>query len=135
MTEKTKVCENDRLIDELEIRRNSLEDMNNAANANTSYDWKLLKGYYDIPLEEILPDEADDERYMKGYELRRIKELADEIVANGWIEAVIVEHEHPPGEDPLYSLIEGQHRARAMRLLGCTKVIAQVYTVLWEGQS
>lgn len=130
---KQKAC--DEWLSGLEIRRNDLETMNNAANASTENDWKLLKGYYDIPLDDLLPDENDDEHWhMDAAGKRRIKELAEEIVANNWIEPVIVEYEYPPDGDPQYTLVEGQHRARAMRYLGCSKVIAQVYQVLWEGQ-
>ncbi len=128
---KQKAC--DDWLASLEIRRNSLETMNNAANASTEYDWKILKGYYDVPLDELLPDEDEDfHHHTDKAGKRRIQELADEIVANGWIEAVIVEYENPPDGEPTYTLIEGQHRARAMRLLGCSKVIAQVYEVLWD---
>lgn len=113
----------------LEIKRNSLEEINNTANANTEYEWNLLKGVYDIPLKYILPPPRHDTLYSRSDEKARIGELADKILNNGWIKAVIVQYWK--GDDgPQYDLIEGQHRARAMRLLGAKDVIAQVYELV-----
>lgn len=100
--------------DNIEIRRSSLHDLNNSAAAQEEASYKILpiKMYR---LSVLLPPPEEDSRYMSGAELEYIKELAHRIKQNRWFEAIYVH------ENDQY-IVEGQHRARAARLLGLKRV-------------
>lgn len=93
----------------LEIRRPGLEQLNMTAQASQPYG----KDYKFLPLKwiRILIDKKNDYYFNSPQEMSRIKQLAYDIKNNGWIEAIIYDSYD-------LSIIEGQHRARAMLELG-----------------
>lgn len=98
-------------LSHLEVRHPGLEYVNQVAQANGIGDYEIHKIKW-IPVRHTVADEND--YYMKG-QLPYLQELAWKIKTNGWIEAVIYDWNDK-------HIIEGQHRARAMRLLGFNTV-------------
>lgn len=81
-------------------------------------DYEIMPGVRDIPLEDL----GDLPGYDDKKEARRIRNLADEITENGEIEPVFV----AIGPDGEPYLMEGQHRARAFKLIGEKSIPARV---------
>ena len=92
----------------MEIKGSSLYDLNNSAAAQEEAEYKILpvKMYR---IAEILPEGED--AYSKGGEAVYIRELAQKIKENRWFEAIYVHENHR-------YVVEGQHRTRALKLLG-----------------
>ncbi len=92
----------------MEIKGSSLYDLNNSAAAQEEATYEILpiKMYR---IAELLPDEED--MYSKGGEAAYIQELAHKIKQNRWFEAIYVHENHR-------YVVEGQHRTRALKLLG-----------------
>jgi len=104
-------------LSDVEIRLPDKEMLYNVARGNVSGEYEMTKLIW-VPIREVLPDTTND-MYSFGGEAERIKGLAQQIKQNKWLEAVIVGIE-PTGK----WLIEGQHRARAMQLLGFARIPA-----------
>lgn len=79
------------------------------ANGEGGFDVHPIKW---IPIRFTVSSQND---YYLMNQKDRINNLADEIKKNGWIEAVIYDYES-------LNIIEGQHRARAMKVLGFNTV-------------
>lgn len=92
----------------LEVRRPSLEELNMVAQAGSTADYKFHPVKW-IPIRHSVSDQ--DVYARQPQEIEKIKNLAYQIKTNGWIEAIIYDVSD-------YSIIEGQHRARAMAVLG-----------------
>lgn len=73
-----------------------------------------------VPIQELIGDDGASIYSGQTQEIDRIKNLAVEIKNNKWLEAVVIGIE-ASGER---YVIEGQHRVRAMRLLGFKMVPA-----------
>lgn len=106
--------------DALEVRRPSLEYVHQVAQA--SFNDYELTGLQNFPIGELLGERemAGDTKgnmYGSSEETARIRELAEQIKSSGWIEAVVVGI-----EDGEKWVLEGQHRLRALRLLGAKTV-------------
>jgi hypothetical protein len=95
-------------LSQLEVRRPSLEELNMVAQANGESDYKFHPTKW-IPIRHSVSDK--DVYATQTGEIEKIKKLAQAIKTNGWIEAIIYDVTD-------YSIIEGQHRARAMAVLG-----------------
>lgn len=90
------------------------ENLDNIAEANFT-DYKIRKiQYWDI--KNDLGVDENDYFFKNVDDRKRIEELAKTITKNGWIEAIVV------GTDDEHWIIEGQHRARALLLMGINKV-------------
>lgn len=105
-------------LSDLQIRRPSTEELHNVAQANISGDYEFTDIFW-ANLRELLPDSEMGSIYSQSGESARIRELAEQIKSNKWVEAVIV----GITKDGKW-LIEGQHRARALRALGFATVPA-----------
>lgn len=93
-------------LSNLEVKRPSLQELNVVAQANGESDYKFH------PTKWVkFPVGNKDVYATQSSELNKIASLAEEIKQNGWIEAVIYDWNSG-------YLIEGQHRVRALRLLG-----------------
>lgn len=110
-------------LSDLRVKTPDLEYLNNTANSNTASDWEL-EGIRWILIRDLIADEKNDQYYLYGNTLEYIKELAQKIKTNGWIEAVVVGR-----TDSGYELWEGQHRTRALRVLGFSKVPAYIIKI------
>lgn len=95
----------------LEVRSPGWEYIIQTAQANGTEDFKVHKIKW-IPIRFTVSDEND---YYLVNQKTRIKDLADQIKTNGWIEAVIYDYKN-------LNILEGQHRARAMKVLGFSTV-------------
>ena len=103
--------------EQIEVKRPS-DDIHEVAQAQSSNDYDILPiKWYSIDM--LIGPNTD--RYSHGTENERIKSLALTIKNNLWISAVIVAFE--VGENEPW-LVEGQHRTRAMRMLGFKTVPA-----------
>jgi hypothetical protein len=99
---------NNRLrLKDLKIKMPDYEELVTIAQANGTAEFKFHKVRL-IPLRFTVA--AENDYYMTGQK-DRIQRLANEIKQNRWIEPVVYDY-------PSMSIIEGQHRARAMKLLG-----------------
>lgn len=98
----------------LTVKKPSLYEINMVAQANGESDYKIHPVKW-IPLRKILPE--NDSWYSYGNELQRIKDLANDIKRNKWIEAIIYDVKGN-------FVIEGQHRSRSLKLLGFNTVPA-----------
>lgn len=99
-------------LSHLEVRRPDIEELNEIAQANGEADYKFHPVKW-IPISYTV---ADNDYYLSSPgELRRIQNLAAQIKENKWIEAVVYDYRSK-------SIIEGQHRARAMKVLGFATV-------------
>lgn len=99
-------------LSSLRVTRPSLEELNQVAQANGESDYQFH------PMKWISVSYLHDDKdyYLQSSkEMDYIQELAETIKRNGWIEAVI--YDYSDG-----SIIEGQHRARAMKFLGFNTV-------------
>ena len=95
-------------LSSLRVIRPGLEELNQVAQANGESDYRFHPVKW-IPV-SFLHD--DNDYYLRSPNERSyIQELAEKIKTNGWIEAVIYDYKDG-------SIIEGQHRARAMKFLG-----------------
>ncbi len=90
----------------LQVKLPSLEELNEIAQANGESDYRFRKVTW-IPVSWGM---EENDYYFKR-DLERIKNLAQQIKENGWIEAVVYHYNE-------HWVIEGQHRIRAMYLLG-----------------
>lgn len=95
-------------LGQLEVRRPDLEELNLIAQSNG------LGNYRFHPVKWIRVSFDPDDYYLRQ-EKRRIWNLAQEIKQNKWIEAIVYDYKHG-------DIIEGQHRARAMTMLGFKSV-------------
>ena len=103
--------------EQIEVKRPS-DDIHEVAQAQSSNDYDILPiKWYSIDM--LIGPNVD--RYSHGSEGDYIKNLALKIKNNLWISAVIVAFE--VGETEPW-LVEGQHRTRAMRMLGFKTVPA-----------
>ena len=95
-------------LSQLQVKMPSLEELNTIAQSNGDTYYRFVPVQH-IRINTLLPE--DDGIYGYGKELEKIKNLAYKIKNDGWIEPVVYD---------FYDrwLIEGQHRARAVRLLG-----------------
>lgn len=102
-------------LNQLEVRKPGAYELNMAAQASAlgEYDFIPLKW---IPIKGMIDDK--DVYATQQKEVDKIKNLAGLIKSNGWIEAIIYGIE----EDGVPYIIEGQHRTRAMKLLGFNTV-------------
>lgn len=98
-------------LKDLKVRQPEWEYIIQTAQANGTEDFKVHPIQW-IPVRYTVEDEND--HYMTT-EKTYITNLANQIKTNGWIEAVIFEWHSK-------NIIEGQHRARAMRILGFNTV-------------
>ncbi len=98
-------------LKDLEVKLPDWEYIINTAQATDTRDFKVHKVQW-IPIKYTVSDTND---YYLTNQLGRIQNLAYQIKTNGWIEAVIYDYKDK-------HIIEGQHRARAMRLLGFATV-------------
>lgn len=85
--------------------------INQTAQANGESDYTIHKVQW-IPIRHTVADTND---YYLMNQKSRIQDLANAIKESGWIEAVIYDWHSK-------NIIEGQHRARAMKLLGFNTV-------------
>ena len=98
-------------LKDLEIRKPGLEELNMVAQSNTEHDYEFTK----VRLFKISDFISDNDVYAtQSGEIQKIKNLAFQIKQNRWFEPVIVGMQ--PGYTP--ELWEGQHRTRALKLLG-----------------
>jgi hypothetical protein len=113
------IRQNTRLkLSDIKIVLPNKREIINVAQANGTEDFDILPvKWYSI---SVLIGEQNDS-YFRGNEGERIRNLAKTIKQSKWIEAVIVAY-NPDEQEPW--LVEGQHRTRAMRLLGFKKVPA-----------
>lgn len=95
----------------LEVKVPDWEYVIQTAQAFSSEDFKVHKIKW-IPIRFTVSDKDD---YYLVNQQDRIRRLADKIKDNGWIEAVIYDYKN-------LNILEGQHRARAMRVLGFSTV-------------
>jgi hypothetical protein len=95
----------------LEIKLPDWNYINQVAQANGESDYEIHKVRW-IPIRFTVADTND---YYLMNQKGRIEELAYAIKNNGWIEAVIYDFKSK-------NIIEGQHRARAMKILGFNTV-------------
>jgi len=98
--------------DEFTIKRPNWEYIIQTAQANSEQDFEVTKIQF-FPLYKILP--KADSMYQNNNEPARIQQLAADMKENKWIEAIIVD------VNDNY-ILEGQHRARAAKLLKMTTV-------------
>lgn len=108
-------------LSHLQVKKPSPEYLHNTTYANTESQFEY-KGIQWLKISDLMGSEPDV--YSNGREAEYIKELAYKIKTNGWIEAVIV-GKAPDG----YELWEGQHRTRAMKVLGFNTVPAFVVEI------
>jgi len=102
----------------IEIRREDGRYIHDTAQAQREDDYDIIKiKNYDL---DALLGPAEQDSYLKGSEGQRCQRLADEIKNNGYFTAIIVDVTDP---NEMF-IIEGQHRARACRLLGFYTVAA-----------
>jgi hypothetical protein len=95
-------------LNQLEVKRPSLEELNEIAQANGTGDYKFHKTKWI----KVSFDKSD---YYLVNQKERIANLANQIKNNKWIEAIVYDYSDQ-------SIIEGQHRARAMTVLGFNTV-------------
>jgi len=95
----------------IEIRMPDWSYVVEVAQSNGESDWKAHKVKW-IPIRFTVADQND---YYMTSQKQRIENLAAQIKQNNWIEPVIYEY-------PSMSILEGQHRARAMKVLGFNTV-------------
>jgi hypothetical protein len=95
----------------LKIKKPDWEYIIQTAQANGESDFKVHEIKW-IPIRFTVDGQND---YYLMNQKNRIENLASEIKNNGWIEAVIYDYES-------LNIIEGQHRARAMKVLGFNTV-------------
>lgn len=108
--------------EDLDVRP-SREDIYDSASGFFN-DYEKANGLFDIPLADIGPLTGYDNAKDKA----RIQNLADQIKESGEIEPVFVAVD-PDGES---YLMEGQHRSRALELLGYKSVPARVIVSMDE---
>ena len=95
----------------LQVKLPDIVYINQVAQANGESDYQIHKMQW-IPVRFTVSDERD---YYLMNQKDRIRDLAYQIKSNGWIEAVIYDWASK-------HILEGQHRARAMRILGFNTV-------------
>jgi hypothetical protein len=110
-------------LSDLRVKTPDIEYLNTVANSNTEKGWEY-GGVKWLRISDLMGDVNEDQYYSWGKELDYIKNLAYQIKTNGWIEAVVVGQ-----TDSGYELWEGQHRSRALRVLGFSKVPAYIIEV------
>jgi len=95
-------------LSHLEVKKPDLEELNNVAQANGTSNYT----FHPVQWISVSNLHNEDDYYLSNSaEKARIQNLAQEIKNNGWIEAVIYNWKGK-------WIIEGQHRARAMKFLG-----------------
>jgi hypothetical protein len=110
-------------LSDLQVKTPDIEYLNEVANSNTEQDWEF-GGIKWLRISDLIGDAKGDSYYSLGTSGEYIKSLAYRIKENGWIEAVVV------GQTGLeYELWEGQHRTRALRVLGFSTVPAYIIKV------
>jgi hypothetical protein len=109
-------------LSDLQVKRPDTEYLNEVANSNTADDWEF-GGIKWLRISDLIGD-IKEGVYSYGRELDSIKDLAYQIKTNGWIEAVVVGQ---TGSE--YELWEGQHRVRALKVLGFSKVPAYIIKI------
>ena len=110
-------------LSDLKVKRPDTEYLNEVANSNTAENWDF-GGIKWIRINELIPDVSEDQHYSYGKGSEYVKNLGYQIKTNGWIEAVVVGQ-----TDSGYELWEGQHRTRALRILGFSTVPAYIIKV------
>jgi hypothetical protein len=110
-------------LSDLRVKTPDIGYLNEVANSNTERNWEL-GGIKWLRISDLIVDAKEDRYYLWGRELDSIKDLAHRIKTNGWIEAVVVGQ---MGSD--YELWEGQHRIRALRILGFSTIPAYIIKV------
>jgi len=95
----------------LEVRNPDIVYVNQVAQANGESDYTIHKMKW-IPVRFTVVDGND---YYMNNQKEYISSLAHQIKTNGWIESVIYEWNSK-------NIMEGQHRARAMKILGFNTV-------------
>ena len=113
-------------LSDIEVRRPSKELLSEVANANGTEAWKVVAPFM-AKISDLIPDEEEDFLYKRGNEPQRMRNLADKIKENLWIETPIVGIQSKG-----FWLIEGQHRVRAMSILGFKTV--PVIGIEYEGE-
>lgn len=94
----------------LKIKRPDLYELNQIAQANGESDYVLH------PVKWIRIDFNKNDYYLTNpSELQRIEKLAEQIKQNNWIEAIVYDYNKG-------YIIEGQHRSRAMYIMGFKSV-------------
>lgn len=99
-------------LSDLQIRMPDTAMVHEVAQANGTGEYKILK-VKNIPIRYAVS--GQDAYSTQQGEINRIRNLAEQIKENKWIEPVIYDASD-------YSIIEGQHRTRAMKLLGFAMV-------------
>jgi hypothetical protein len=119
----------------VESRKLSLAPFSDDSNevAQASYtDHELVPGVRDIPLKDLgiatKAGKSTDRLYSAGTEHSRIADLAKKIRTSGTISPLHV----GVGSDGKFELLEGQHRARALSILGHSSVPARVIVDMSE---
>lgn len=110
-------------LSDLKVKTPDLEYLNTTANSNTEEAWEY-GGIKWLRITDLIGDAKEDQYYSWGRELDYIRVLANKIKTNGWIEAVVVGQ-----TDSGYELWEGQHRTRALRVLGFSTVPAYIIRI------
>lgn len=108
-------------LSDLRVKTPDIEYLNTVANSNTEEDWEF-GGIKWLRISDLI--DTGEDVYSWGMELDSIKDLAYQIKTNGWIEAVVVGQ---TGSE--YELWEGQHRTRALRVLGFSTVPAYIIKI------
>lgn len=106
-----RIAKDNRLrLNQLEVKNPDFRYLHQIAQANGTEEYEL----HPIKWIRILV-EPNDYYLSQPKELQRIKNLAYQIKENKWIEAVVYNYTDQ-------SIIEGQHRIRAMKMLGFNTV-------------
>lgn len=106
----------------LEVKTPDMEYLYQTATSNTAHNWEY-GGIKWFRISDLIGEGTND--YYFKQQMGYLQELASKIKENGWIESVVVGTD---GKD--VELWEGQHRVRAMRLLGFSKVPCYVIEII-----
>lgn len=98
------------------------EDIHQVASANLMADAYEPMGLKWWNVWELLGGNSQDYYTTNPKERQRVVALAQKIKTSGWFSPIIVAVEDFEGGDPEPYILEGQHRARAVQLLGSKKV-------------
>lgn len=98
---------------ELKVVRPGIEELNMVAQSNGESDYEFHLEIAWLPIKDLISN--DDVYAVQPNEIQKIRNLASEIKQNKWIEAIIYHYNEG-------WVIEGQHRTRAMQVLGFNTV-------------
>ncbi len=107
--------------DKIQLKPTS-EDIHEVAEANLMADAYELMGLKWWNVWELVGGSSQDYYTTNPGERKRVMTLAQQIKTNGWFSPIIVAVEDFEGGEPDPYILEGQHRARAVQLLGSRMV-------------